>query len=60
MDSEWAAVVRAITLSLPPVDARTRERFLALVSEGPPTETVGLSFLGNLAPFAPVSQRGES
>lgn len=60
MDSEWAAVVRAVTLSLPPVDARTRERFLALVSEGPPTETVGLSFLGNLAPFAPVSQRGES
>ncbi|MDF2561933.1 MAG: narJ [Microbacterium sp.] len=42
MDSEWAAVVRAITLSLPPVDARTRERFLAL------------------APFAPVSQRGDS
>lgn len=43
MDSPWADVVRAITLSLPKVDQRTRERVLALVNEGPPTETVGLS-----------------
>lgn len=43
MDSPWADVVRAITLSLPKVDQATRERVLALVSEGPPTETVGLS-----------------
>ncbi|MGF2950022.1 nitrate reductase molybdenum cofactor assembly chaperone [Microbacterium alcoholitolerans] len=43
MDSAWADVVRAITLSLPKVDQATRERVLALVSEGPPTETVGLS-----------------
>ncbi|GAA3912242.1 nitrate reductase molybdenum cofactor assembly chaperone [Microbacterium invictum] len=56
MDSPWALVVRTITLSLPPIDARTRERFLDLISEGPPTETVGLSFLGQLAPFRPVSQ----
>lgn len=60
MSSPWALVVRTVTLSLPPVDVRTRERFLALVSEGPPTETVGLSFLGNLPPFSPVSQRGAS
>ncbi len=53
MDSPWARVVRAITLSLPPIDARTRERFLDLVNEGPPTETVGLSFLGGLPPFSP-------
>lgn len=53
MDSPWAPLVRAITLSLPPVDRQTRERVLALVSEGPPTETVGLSFLGNLPPFSP-------
>lgn len=52
-DSLWAPLVRTITLSLPPVDAATRERVLALVSEGPPTETVGLSFLGNLPPFSP-------
>ncbi len=56
MKSPWALVVRAITLSLPPIDARTRERFLDLISEGPPTETVGLSFLGQLPPFRPVSQ----
>lgn len=56
MDSPWALVVRTITLSLPPIDARTRERFLDLISEGPPTETVGLSFLGQLPPFRPVSQ----
>ncbi|MFE6997141.1 nitrate reductase molybdenum cofactor assembly chaperone [Microbacterium sp. NPDC057659] len=43
MDSPWALVVRAVTLSLPKVDQRTQERVLALVNEGPPTETVGLS-----------------
>jgi len=43
MDSPWSDIVRAITLSLPKVDQATRERVLALVSEGPPTETVGLS-----------------
>lgn len=51
MKSPWANVIRAVTLSSPPVDRATRERVLALVTEGPPTETVGLSFLGNLAPF---------
>ncbi|MHA3724105.1 nitrate reductase molybdenum cofactor assembly chaperone [Leucobacter sp. HY1910] len=53
IDSPWAGVVRTVTLSLPQVDRETRERVLALVSEGPPTETVGLSFLGNLPPFSP-------
>lgn len=43
MDSAWADVVRAVTLSLSKVDQATRERVLALVSQGPPTETVGLS-----------------
>lgn len=53
MNSPWAGVVRTVTLSLPPVDRATRERVLELVTEGPPTETVGLSFLGNLPPFSP-------
>lgn len=53
LGSPWADLVRAVTLSLPPVDRVTRERILALVAEGPPTETVGLSFLGNLPPFSP-------
>lgn len=43
MDSPWSDIVRAITLSLPKVDQSTRDRVLALVNEGPPTETVGLS-----------------
>jgi nitrate reductase delta subunit len=51
MDSPWAALVRAVTLSLPSIDAKTRERFLELINEGPPTETVGLSFLGQLPPY---------
>ncbi|UUT34931.1 nitrate reductase molybdenum cofactor assembly chaperone [Microbacterium elymi] len=51
MDSPWADVVRAVTLSLPPVDEATRERYLELISEGPPTETVGLSLNGILPPF---------
>lgn len=53
LNSPWADVVRAVTLSLPSIDAATRERYLDLISEGPPTETVGLSFLGNLPPFSP-------
>ncbi len=56
LDSPWALVVRTVTQSLPPIDDRTRERYLDLVNEGPPTETVGLSFLGQLPPFRPVSQ----
>lgn len=52
-ESPWAQVVRVVTLSLPPIDERTRERFLELINEGPPTETVGLSFLGQLPPFSP-------
>ncbi len=51
MSSAWADVARAVTLSLPPIDEATRERYLDLINEGPPTETVGLSFLGNLPPF---------
>lgn len=57
MNSPWASIIRAVTLSLPPVDRATRERMLALVTEGPPTETVGLSFLGNLPPFQAREER---
>ncbi|GAB6856154.1 nitrate reductase molybdenum cofactor assembly chaperone [Microbacterium xylanilyticum] len=48
-DSPWAGIVRAVTLSLPPIDERTRERYLRLVNDGPPTETVGID---SLPPFA--------
>ncbi|BBY96968.1 nitrate reductase molybdenum cofactor assembly chaperone [Mycolicibacterium fallax] len=43
MASPWAAVIRAVAASLPPVDAATRARVLALVNDGPPVETVGLN-----------------
>ena len=55
MQSPWAHVVRAVTLSLPQVSDAVRERVLDLVTEGPPVETVGLSFLGNLPPFTPTT-----
>ncbi|WP_105567489.1 nitrate reductase molybdenum cofactor assembly chaperone [Microbacterium halophytorum] len=57
LSSPWADAVRAVTLSLPPIDEATRERVLALVTEGPPTETVGLSFPEGLAPFAAREER---
>lgn len=49
--SPYAHVVEAVSLSLPKIDEETRTRYLALVNEGPPTETVGMTFLGNLEPF---------
>ncbi len=61
--SPWAALVRAVCRSLPELDDATRERYLALVTDGPPAETVGLSFLGMpgaaLTPFAPVGASHE-
>ena len=52
MSSPYAGVVEAVCMSLPPITDATRDRYLALVNDGPPTETVGLTFLGNLTPFA--------
>ena len=57
--SPYAAVIEAVCLSLPPIDDAVRDRYLALVNEGPPTETVGLTFLGNLKPFAPGGAASE-
>ncbi|MCI2957721.1 nitrate reductase molybdenum cofactor assembly chaperone [Agromyces atrinae] len=50
--SPWASLVEAVCLSLPEIDDETRERYLALINDGPPTETVGISFLGQLEPFS--------
>ena len=49
---DYAGVIEAVCMSLPEIDDATRDRYLALVNEGPPTETVGLTFLGDLKPFA--------
>ncbi|MDR0481726.1 MAG: nitrate reductase molybdenum cofactor assembly chaperone [Cellulomonadaceae bacterium] len=40
--SPWAGPVEAVCLSLGPVDAETAERVAALITEGPPAETVGI------------------
>jgi nitrate reductase delta subunit len=50
--SPYAHLVEAVCLSLPPIDDETRQRYLDLVNEGPPTETVGMTYLGNLKPFS--------
>lgn len=52
LGSPYAGVIEAVCMSLPPITDATRDRYLALVNDGPPTETVGLAFLGNLTPFA--------
>lgn len=57
MDSPWADLIAVVTLSLPPVDQATQERVLELVTQGPPTELVGLTSLGNLAPFSAREDR---
>lgn len=57
--SPYVAVVGAVCMSLPEIDDATRERYLDLVNEGPPTETVGLAFLGNLQPYAPTGATHE-
>ena len=57
--SPYAHVVEAVSLSLPKIDEETRQRYLNLVNEGPPTETVGMTFLGNLKPFSPAGANSE-
>ena len=57
--SPYVHVVSAVCRSLPLIDDETRERYLRLVNEGPPTELVGVSFLGALAPFTPSGAANE-
>ncbi|TFC25686.1 nitrate reductase molybdenum cofactor assembly chaperone [Cryobacterium sp. TMT2-18-3] len=57
--SPYAHIVEAVSLSLPKIDEETRQRYLNLVNEGPPTETVGMTFLGNLKPFSPSGANSE-
>src|SRR5690606_24520985 len=58
-DSPYAHVVAAVCRTLPELDDETRARYQLLVNEGPPTELVGLTFLGALAPFAPSGTASE-
>ena len=51
-DSPYAHVVAAVSASLPEIDDATRERYQLLINEGPPSELVGVNFLGALAPYS--------
>lgn len=57
--SPYSHVVAAVCRSFPEIDDETRERYLRLVNDGPPTEMVGLTFLGALAPFTPAGAASE-
>jgi nitrate reductase delta subunit len=57
--SPYAHLVAAVCRSLPEIDPETRDRYLRLVNDGPPTEMVGLTFLGALAPFTPAGAASE-
>lgn len=57
--SPYTHVVAAVCRSLPEIDDDTRDRYLRLVNEGPPTEMVGLTFFGALAPFTPAGAASE-
>lgn len=51
-NSPYAAVLQAVSATLPPVEASDRAAVLRLAQEGPPGEEVGLDPYGAL-PFAP-------
>lgn len=52
--SPYARLIEAVGMSLAPIDDRTRERYLRLINEGPPAESVGLGGPVELPPFIPV------
>lgn len=58
-ESPHAFIVEAVCLTLPEMDEATRERYLDLINEGPPTETVGVSFLGALKPYSQTDTNRE-
>jgi len=52
MGSPYADVLRAVSATLPPIEAADREAVLRLATQGPPAEEVGLDPYG-ATPFAP-------
>lgn len=59
-ESPYSHVVSAVCRSFPEIDDETRERYLRLVNEGPPTEMVGVTtFLGALEPYTPAGATSE-
>lgn len=51
--SPYAQVVEAVCLTLPRISAGTKDRFLQLITAGPPSEMVGVDAMGPLEPFVP-------
>ncbi|WP_167132151.1 nitrate reductase molybdenum cofactor assembly chaperone [Paramicrobacterium chengjingii] len=58
MQSPYLHLIEAVAASLPEIDDATRERYLSLVNDGPPTELVGLTFLGDLKPYSAREEVG--
>ena len=52
--SPYARLIEAVGMSLAEIDERTRERYLRLINEGPPSESVGIGGPVELPPFIPV------
>lgn len=46
LNSPYAQVVEAVSLTLGPITSDTKERFLQLITAGPPTEMVGVDAMG--------------
>ena len=49
--SPYAGLVSALCMTLPAIDQETKERYLRLITDGPPAEMVGATALGPLEPF---------
>ncbi len=58
-DSPYSHVLSAVCRSFPEIDDETRERYLRLANDGPPTELVGVTFLGALAPYSAAANPSE-
>lgn len=58
MQSPYRHLIEAVAASLPEIDAATRDRYLSLVNDGPPTELVGLTFLGDVKPYSAREEVG--
>ncbi|SMF52045.1 respiratory nitrate reductase chaperone NarJ [Cellulosimicrobium cellulans J1] len=51
--SPWTGLVEAVCLTLPPLDERTQQRYVELVTAGPPAELVGMEPVA-LEPYGPA------
>ena len=54
IQSPYAQVVEAVCLTLPRVSAATKDRFLQLITAGPPSEMVGVDAMGPMEPLMPA------